>query len=541
MWDTVAIAAAAGAVNGTFSDKSHSARTVTDTENKLSISGGQLVFAGGKAAPAFGDPGISVSAISRVAGRILLLSITEDSAIYNGFYGWGNTSAPATAANFDAGIHQWGDLGLYTEQNIEIGVRSNTTYQWAFVLRTSGTYYFVKGGLFTNWVLMWIKSTTATATLYPAISSYNITSIFTNLRVPRRLWLPEPIAYDAFTRADGPLGVSDVVGPDSQVCVSRTWSFPAGTASISGNAAVISPTAGGELLTDGGLENWASATDLTSWTETIGGTSTVNREDTVKRTGTYACRLDVDATTNIAKIEQPYTGATVGAWYRLTAWMKSNIANKEAAFTLAQGALASVPLTTTYAQYALTARATADPLPLNIRRGALSASSSIYIDDVSVVPLTLASLFSSLTDAKTADVKVRTKCKVLVTGTQMGAMARLDSTTNPANFIIAYFDGAGNIECDECVNGTYNALIAAVAKAFTAEDLIEIDVVGNAVRVYHVVNATGAATLIGTATATANVNTNHGKFSTYVGNSFSSVLVEPKGTNDNAWAALDSL
>ena len=44
-------------------------------------------------------------------------------------------------------------------------------------------------------------------------------------------------------------------------------------AAISGGRLVITPTiSGDELLTDGGLEAWTSATNLTNWTEGKAGT-----------------------------------------------------------------------------------------------------------------------------------------------------------------------------------------------------------------------------------------------------------------------------
>ncbi|MFA5377145.1 MAG: hypothetical protein WC455_15445 [Dehalococcoidia bacterium] len=55
------------------------------------------------------------------------------------------------------------------------------------------------------------------------------------------------------------------------------------------------PTVATYTLTDGGLETWTSATDLTSWTETLnasaGGASTIARNDTDEYAGTYCAAL----------------------------------------------------------------------------------------------------------------------------------------------------------------------------------------------------------------------------------------------------------
>ena len=59
-----------------------------------------------------------------------------------------------------------------------------------------------------------------------------------------------------------------------------------------------------ELLTDGGLEDWASPIDLTHWDETIGGDSTVNRDGVNQYKGLYCARLDIDAANTQADIHQ---------------------------------------------------------------------------------------------------------------------------------------------------------------------------------------------------------------------------------------------
>jgi len=61
------------------------------------------------------------------------------------------------------------------------------------------------------------------------------------------------------------------------------------------------------IITDPGLEAWESATDLTSWAESLAGTSTVNRETGTIYEGTYSCRMDIDSGGNAAWIYQAIT------------------------------------------------------------------------------------------------------------------------------------------------------------------------------------------------------------------------------------------
>jgi len=73
------------------------------------------------------------------------------------------------------------------------------------------------------------------------------------------------------------------------------------------------------LVTDGGLESWSSATDLDDWLEYPDGASTINREDTNQRSGTYGMRADIDASNNAAKIRQNIS-LTSGVKYKLSVY-----------------------------------------------------------------------------------------------------------------------------------------------------------------------------------------------------------------------------
>ena len=81
------------------------------------------------------------------------------------------------------------------------------------------------------------------------------------------------------------------------------------------------------IITDGELEDWASATDLTSWTEGADGDSTVNRESTNVHGGTYSCRFDIDASNSAVQINQNLT-LTPGAKYGLSMWHYWSVAGK---------------------------------------------------------------------------------------------------------------------------------------------------------------------------------------------------------------------
>jgi hypothetical protein len=119
---------------------------------------------------------------------------------------------------------------------------TSTAYQVVAVLRTLGTYFFIKGGAFTNWTLLYIASLSGQATMYTIITAEDSSSVFTvdYCRIPDVLWLPTPAAYDTFTAANGTDlngRASDTTGPDSQAVVARTWTAQTGSWDIQSNRA----------------------------------------------------------------------------------------------------------------------------------------------------------------------------------------------------------------------------------------------------------------------------------------------------------------
>lgn len=96
-------------------------------------------------------------------------------------------------------------------------------------------------------------------------------------------------------------------------------------------------TFSGDAITDGAFENWASATDATSWYEHIPAGSTVHQGTINPHGGTYCAKLDINAGGDIVLIGQQLT-MTKGAGQRLSFWYKTE-AGKTAAWLLRDGAL----------------------------------------------------------------------------------------------------------------------------------------------------------------------------------------------------------
>lgn len=157
---------------------------------------------------------------------------------------------------------------------------------------------------------------------------------------------------------------------------------------------------GGVILTDGGLNIWTTATNLTHWTESLSGTSTVNRETTEKIEGDYSCRLDVDESNSVVYLFQNHTLVS-SKGYKVVVWYMNSIAGKTAKLMLRDTAgnvwlksdgtwqtgltYLGLSSSTTYSLYELEFTAHADYTSYSLYLISNSAaSSSIYFDDVGI-------------------------------------------------------------------------------------------------------------------------------------------------------------
>lgn len=136
------------------------------------------------------------------------------------------------------------------------------------------------------------------------------------------------------------------------------------------------------LLLDGGFETWGSATDLTYWTETVTGTSSVNRESSIVHSGTYAVRLDVDASGNNVQIAQ--TAGIAGRRYIAHFRAKAGANGVNMAVGGGAADITQV-LTTTYTEYYVPILLVSSSFIL--KRGAGSNGQSIYIDSAELIEI----------------------------------------------------------------------------------------------------------------------------------------------------------
>jgi len=169
---------------------------------------------------------------------------------------------------------------------------------------------------------------------------------------------------------------------------------------------VIQPIPAGtptEVLTDGGMETWTSATDLTNWTEIPEGSSTVNRESSDIKSGSYSCRFDVDGSDSHVAILQysipiPIsTPCVMSFWYKVsgagTCGFTFCVTGAHGAYLQLDGtwtsnsAIQSIPTSNgVWRFYSITFTSHDDgpeTYDFEFRRGT-AISQSVYIDDISI-------------------------------------------------------------------------------------------------------------------------------------------------------------
>lgn len=272
------------------------------------------------------------------------------------------------------------------------------------------------------------------------------------------------------------------------------------------------PVAGAELLTNGGFESWASATDANNWTEGVAGGNTVNEETSVVAAGSRACRFDIAGVSPTCSVV--HQGASVvGGYYMIKGQYRNNGSNS--GYFVFGGNLQQFPLWTTAWKSALYTQRAVSTGELALATNSAIASSSLYYDDFSIVPLTLSSLFSTRPYASAnCDLSAAV---TRTAGTQAGFVARLDSASSPANFLIAYLDGASNVKVDKCVAGTYTNVISG-AVTYGSTKILRLVCSGNSVSAYYDGTQVGSTVTVSDAGIAS--NTRHGLFSTYASNSF---------------------
>jgi len=512
--DTFNTDLAAGAVNGTLATDGVSARLVTDANSKLSISGGTMNFATGGVT--WGDPGIWYPSVSRVAGRMLVGKINR--ALGSSIIGFGAATSgfPSDSVVYtDGSGNIWHDGGSAVVGSEATG----TDYITATILRGSGSYTFIKGGAYTNWTLLWVKSTSSTATLYPGVSVGTNATVYSadNIRIPSALWLPTPLAYDTFATDSATL--TEGVGPDNQSTQQLTWTGGAKT----GGKMVITPTLGSELHTQADAAsdpNSNEANSITGWG--TGSDNSLSSDPSSPQAGTYSIRSVKASNLGNSNASRGFA-STVGQWYQTSSWIKNDTGVSSVIMSIDTAQTLLTTSNTTWANYFVAGRATATTSNFQIRHSG-TYPVPFNVDNLSIKPLTTSSLFSSISTTD-SDVIANTDV-TMAAGTQAGLVLNLDSASNPQNFVIAYIDGT-RIHMDKAVGGIYTEVLNTTY-THVAGATLRVTKDGTNYTVFYNNANLGVRTI---SDAGIISNTRHGLFSTYSGNTFDNFTVFPRGSS----------
>lgn len=449
----------AASLNGTAAEPSGQTRTVVNTNNKISVASGKLTFATGAAV----YDGVWYPAQSRVAGKMLVATITPADTNGDVVFGWDSNQAGAIndAIKFTAS----GVLKVIPNGGtaITVGAYSATTYQVAAVMRTAGVFWYIKGGTYSNWTLLY-ASTAGTGDGYPAVQAGSTTAIFTadNIRIPTTTWLPTPLAYDSFSRADGALGTTETLNPDGKATPQITWSGD--TWSVSGNKTVNVPNLGSDVIVNGSFE---SGNPPTSWTE-VSSPTTFEQSSTQHQEGSYSLHVIGDSQNDGAR---QYANLTNNLWYVMSGYIYPETPAGAAYYTFGMGGTKGIssPTYTFGTQDTWLHLSIADVVSgsgsKDINLIPIYQPADIYFDDISVKPLTTSELFNTIDSGK-SDVVVEadvTMASLGVNRTPAGLVLRLDNVSNPQNFLLAIINGGGAnqwgyAQLIKYVNGTYTTL-----------------------------------------------------------------------------------
>ncbi len=510
---------AAGAVNGTAATPGPGTRVVVDTTSKLSIGSGVADFNGNSA----GDPGLWYGGQTRVAGLLVLCKLDIKQVNQHAYAGWDTDQTVLGQSQF-----RFAPSSLITEtaSSLPIGAYTATAYETAVILKATGSYMLIKGGAFSNWTLLWIYVTGNDATMYPGATVHQGDQDLDYIRIPDVTWLPTPLAYDTFTRANGALGTSETTGPDSQTVTARTWESGGSTWAIASNEAVNTPTEGADGVTNGDMELDASWGDLNS-------PDTNERSAEQQHGGSYSRKIVAD--TDRGALGNS-TAKSAGTWYLEEAWIyvtagSANIRSHVGGnHSIVSGAAAS------WTQ-GLRARLATSDAAYNPSLSSSAPASTFYADDVSAKALTLNTLFTDVDDGATSDIVAQVELDAVTDGFQAGIVLNLDDKDSPANFVIAYIDLEGGDTADlvKYVAGVPTSVISASITYAAGATLVVVKD-GTSYALFYNNSKVGSTSTISDAGIIS--NTAHGLFSTSSSNQLDNFLLFPRGSG-NEFSALD--
>lgn len=234
------------------------------------------------------------------------------------------------------------------------------------------------------------------------------------------------IKTDDFARSDGAVG--------------NNWSGTTWT--IASGAVVNTPSLGNELLANGNFETWTTDTNAGSWEETVGGSTTFNKEATTKHGGDYAARIDYDSVPTSGYFSQAMSAASAKSFISIDTWIKLPSTKKQYIYIdgehgvqmpshTGDGNLNNLKFTLRTGVTNKTLKVTND----NVK------SDSAYYDDFSAKQLVTSELMLTRPIYPTSDYILSVDLTAITQNTMAGIVFGLDSPSNPQNYALAVCNG----------------------------------------------------------------------------------------------------
>lgn len=189
LWDDFTTAEAAPLASPRTAEPGPGTLTLVQTDGQFSISGGKLAFPA-QTTPVVGDLTFYGGSLARAAGRALVASVRFSSLAAGSTIGL-STGAYAYYPTYGFS-YTTADVSAYPGGVVAAALATATDYMVAAIMRGTGAWVFIKGGIYTDWTLLYVAAT-GTGALYPGFGNYNNVGTLSTFRV---LDLPAPFNTD---------------------------------------------------------------------------------------------------------------------------------------------------------------------------------------------------------------------------------------------------------------------------------------------------------------------------------------------------------
>jgi|2_EtaG_2_1085320.scaffolds.fasta_scaffold00029_18 hypothetical protein len=154
----------------------HGALTAVQNDGDFEITGDEIV-ATAQSTPTWGDLVLrTTNTFTRKAGTAFLIKVKKDSTVFAPFLGISGSNAFALTTD-DPQLYFWSTGLLAWVSSLgqsRIGtIAADTWYEVVIIVRVDGCFFAIKGGIYTDWTIVWETIVGNDSDIYAGISAYN--------------------------------------------------------------------------------------------------------------------------------------------------------------------------------------------------------------------------------------------------------------------------------------------------------------------------------------------------------------------------------